>query len=148
MAKNLCVWGGVVLSLMLLAACSTPRKAPPVVAQAVVQNPGQKAITVSGDKAGASIVLDRAQELVVRLALDPVTGLEWSLVDLKPGVLTLLSSKFERPLRNTNGEEAPGIVVWRFLPEASGNVELKFDLRRPRNVAPAVQTLTYTVTVK
>jgi hypothetical protein len=39
-------------------------------------------------------------------------------------------------------------MVFVLKPVAAGNVTLKFDLRRPRNLEPATQTVTYAVTVK
>ena len=136
------------LSFTLLAACSTAEKVKPPVVQSVVQSPGQKSIAVSGDQSGASIVLESAQELVVSLSIGATAGREWTLVDLKPGVLAVAGLKFERALRNTNPDEAEGTTVWRFRPEAAGTVVLRFDLRRPRSLLPAVQTVTYSVTVK
>ena len=135
------------LPLVLLAACSTADKAKPVVVQSVVQSPGQRSVSVSAEKSGASIVLERAQELIVILPLDPTTGREWTLVDLRPGVLAMQSSTFARALRNTYDDGAGGTSVWRFTPEAAGSVALKFDLRRPRSLDPAVRTVTYTVTI-
>ena len=131
-----------------LAACSTPEKpqAPPPVP--AVASPGQRLVTVSDANAGAAVTLESAQELVVRLPTAGAGALEWSLVDLKPGVLAVQSSKFERALRNTNTEEAAGATVWHFRPQAAGVVTLKFELRRPHTLQLPMQTVAYDVTVK
>ena len=145
-----CRWAPLLMSVLaaaLLAACASAEKTKPAPVPSVVQGTGQ-ALTVSSDNSGAGIVLEPAQELVVRLPVAANAGYEWSLVDLKPGVLALRSTKFERALRSTNAEEASGTMVWRFAPEATGSVALRFDLRRPRSLLPAVQTVSYAVTVK
>ena len=146
MTLTLRTWSGLTLAAALLAACATPEKpkAPPPPVAAV----GQRLVAVSDANAGAAVTLESAQELVVRLPTEGAAGLEWMLVDPKPGVLTLLSSKFERALRNTNVEEAAGATVWHFRPQAAGSVALKFELRRPRSLQPPTQTVGYDVTVK
>lgn len=136
------------IALALLAACSTPDKPKPPPVQPVLQSPGHKSITVSGDNAGAAIVLERAQDLFVHLDIPTTSGLEWNVIELNPGVLTVLGSKFERALRNTNVEEAAGATVFHIRAEAPGSVALKFELRRPRSLTAAVQSITYDVTVK
>jgi predicted secreted protein len=139
---------GLSLSVALLVACSTAEKVKPVVGPSVVQSPGQKSITVSDAQSGASIVLERGQALIVRLPIRGAAGREWTLVDLKPGVLAVPSSRFERALRDSNPEEADGATVWHFSPDAAGTVAVRFDLRRPHSLQPAEQTVTYAVTVK
>ena len=148
MPPTLRTWSGLTLVAMLLAACasSDKPKAPPP--PATVASPGQRVVTVSDANAGAGVTLESAQELVVRLPTGAATGLEWSLVDLKPGVLAVQSTRFERALRNTNVEEAAGATVWHFRPQASGAVTLSFELRRPHSLQPPSQTVSYAVTVK
>jgi predicted secreted protein len=148
MTLTLRTWSGLTLVAALLAACATPEKPkapPPPPPVAAV---GQRMVLVSDANAGAAVALESTQELIVRLPTEGAAGLEWTLVDLKPGVLTLLSSKFERALRNTNVEEAAGATVWHFRPQATGSVALKFELRRPRSLQPPTQTVGYDVTVK
>ncbi len=154
MIPTLRTWSGLTLALALaftvavLVACAAPEKPPAPPPVAPVAGSGQRLITVSDANAGAAVTLEPAQELVVRLPIEGAGGLEWSLVDLKPGVLTVLSSKFERALRNTNVEEAAGASVWHFRPQAAGALTLKFDLRRPHSLQAPVQTVVYDVTVK
>ena len=139
----------------LLAGCSMlglskPPEPKPAAAPApvLIQGAGQKSNTVGDDKSGAAVVLEPAQELVVRLPLIATTGREWSLVDLTPGVLAVRSASFERAPRDVDSSEATGSSIWHFRAVAAGNVTLRFDLRRPRSLDPAVQTVTYAVTVK
>lgn len=139
----------------LLAGCSMlglskPPEPKPAAAPApvLIQGAGQKSITVGDDKSGAAIALEPAQELVVRLPLLATTGREWSLVDLAPGVLAVQSTSFERAPRDVNFGEAAGSSIWHLRAVAAGTVTLRFDLRRPRSLDPAVQTVTYAVTVK
>ncbi len=152
MTIHLRAWGSLGLSLAvaltLLAACGTADRAKPVVAPSLIQNPEKRSITVSDANDGATILLGPAQELIVSLRLGVLQGREWSLVDMKPGVLKAPAPKFEREGLDVNWNDAEGAMVWRFKPEAAGTVALRFDLRRPRNVAPADRTVTYTVTVK
>jgi hypothetical protein len=136
------------LLLTQLAACSTTDLPKPAVVQPVLQRPGQKSVTVTADNTGSAVVLDPAQELIVELDIPATTNLEWSVVDLKPGVVSVTSSKFERALRNLSAEESGGSTVFHLKAEAAGTVALKFDLRRARSLDPAVQSVTYAVTVK
>ena len=132
---------------LLAAACAMPEKPVPVAPLPVVQSPGKRLVSVSAAQSGAQVTLDKAQVLVVRLPLGVAAGVEWSLVDLKPGVLSVQGAKFERELRSSNDEESSGAMVWHFVPAASGTVTLNFDLRRPRRLDPAVRTVSYIVTV-
>ena len=134
----------------MLVACSTappavPKEPPP---PPVIDKPGAKIVMVTDANNGAGVTLESAQELVVSLPLAPTNGLEWSVVDLAPGVLTPTGSRFERDPRNSNIGEANGMSVFHFKPQAAGRVTLTFDLRRPRSLLPAVQTVVYQVTVK
>jgi len=141
----------LVLAAMLapLAGCTTPEMPKPAVAtQAVIQKPGQKTIRVSSENSGASIVLEPSQQLVVSLALKVGTRLEWSLVDLKPGVLAVQSSRFEWSSRPADFDAGIGVSIWQLKVDAPGSVVLKFDLRRPHSLDPAQETVTYDVTVK
>lgn len=154
MSKSLCPRGASLVTLALaallasLAACSGAAKTKPVVVQPLIQAQGQKSITVADDKSGAAVVLDRDQALIVRLPVTAPFVYEWSLVDLKPGVLLLHSAVFERAALDVNAEESAGAMVWRLRGEAPGSVGLRFELRRPRNVAAAVRVVDFAVTVK
>lgn len=133
----------------LLAACSSAPTAPaPPPPPPQVDKPGAKLVTVTDAQTGANVTLEPAQELVVSLPVLPTNGLEWSVVDLAPGVLTLTSTKFERDLRSANIGEASGTSNFHFRPQAAGKVTLTFDLRRPRSLVPASQSVVYQVTVK
>ena len=135
--------------LLALAACSAANRLPtPVVVQPLVQAPGQKTVTVTGAQAGAEVALEVGQELWVRLPLSPTTGLEWSVVDLPPGVLVLRGSTFERAPRSVGADDAGGTSVYRLHAAAAGTVALKFEARRPRSLGSATQVVGYAVTVR
>ena len=138
------------IALALLVGCSTADKPKPkpVPLQPVIQNPGKAALTVKDTDNGASIVLERSQELIVRLAVAGSSGADWTLVDLKPGVLRVVSGPtFERALRSVADDPSDGSSIWRLHAEAPGNVALNFELRRP-HVLGTARTLSYPVTVK
>ncbi|MEP6876544.1 MAG: protease inhibitor I42 family protein [Burkholderiales bacterium] len=142
-------WSGITLAAALLAACSTtepPKQPPPP--PPVVGSPGHPTVKITEANAGASVTIDRGQTLVVSLPIRVTAGREWSLVDMKPGVLTLLGSSFERSSIFADDSEAGGTMMWRLKPEVAGSVKLSFELRRPRRLEPAVQTIVYDVTVK
>jgi len=140
-------WSGLAKAAALLTACSTPLPKPPP-PPSVVQNAGHRTLVVTDANAGASVVLESAQTLTVRLPIGATSGLEWSLVDLKPGVVSAVGPTFERALRNTNSGEDAGDSVWQFKPEATGAVTLNFALRPTRSLQPAVQTVRYDLTVR
>jgi predicted secreted protein len=139
---------GLVLIAAVLAACAAPEGPKPAPAPSVVQGPGQRTLVVTEANAGASVVLASAQALTVRLPVDATAAFEWSLVDLKPGVLSAAGPKFERAPRNITADDGAGDSVWQFRPEAAGTVSLSFELRRPHSLLPAVQTVRYDVTVR
>jgi hypothetical protein len=152
MTKKMRAWGTLMLwvPLVLVAACSTEEKVKPAPVQKVVQSPGKAVVTVNEFSDGASVVLDANQELRVELpdsAYSVNSNMDWSVADLKPGVLDVLGSKFERA-----GEgymmDAAGTTIWRLKPLAAGRVTLKFELRKLRSLEPPKRTLTYDVTVK
>ena len=136
------------ITLALLVACSTADKPRPLPAQPVIQNPGRAALTVNDADNGAAIVLERSQELIVRLPVRGSSGMDWSLVDLKPGVLRVASGPtFERTLLSVADDPSDGSSIWRLRAEAPGTVALNFELRRP-HVLGTARTLSYPVTVK
>ena len=134
--------------VLCVGACGSGPKVKPVVVPTVVAAPGQPRVTVTNEQAGAGVELGREQELVVRLANGVVFAREWSLVDLAPGVLGAAGPTFERDLRSITSGEASGTSIWRFRPLAAGTVTLRFEYRRPRNVEPATEVVTYAVTVR
>ena len=136
------------LMLVLLCACAAGDKPTPVPVQPVVKAAGNRAVVVTLEQSGAKVELGLGQELVVRLAVEGTDGREWSLVDLAPGVLNATGPKFERDLLGTTTNDASGQAIWHLKPSAAGTVALRFEYRRPRNVAPAVQVATFTVTVR
>jgi predicted secreted protein len=137
----------LLLSSLLIACSSTPDKPKAPVERPVIQRPSKASLTVLDTDAGAKVVLDRTQDLIVRLPLEANSGLDWSAVDLKPDVLTLVSATFERVQKNSS-VESPGTTIMHLKPVAAGSVALNFALRRPHSLQPAVQTVTYDVTVK
>jgi predicted secreted protein len=136
------------MALALLFGCSTTDKPKPVPVQPVIQGPGKAALAVSDTDNGASVVMERSQDLIVRLPVRGSSGRDWSLVDLKPGVLRVVSGPtFERTPLSVADDPSDGRSIWRLRAEAPGNVALNFELRRP-HVLGTTRTLSYPVTVK
>ncbi|HWH82421.1 MAG TPA: hypothetical protein VNU71_09305 [Burkholderiaceae bacterium] len=139
----------------VLAGCSmfgakplfdAPKAAP---APALIERPGKAVVRVDDTDSGARIVLERSQELIVRLPFAAARRGEWSLVDLVPGVVGVVSGPtFERGPRNEAADESEGSAVWHLKALAAGNVTLGFQLRAPRSLDPATRTASYAVTVK
>ncbi len=153
MTNPLRVWGSLALCvpLALLGACASADKPKPVVVQKLIQAPGKSTVTVSNASDGASVVLDASQELHVDLALsgsEVAHNMDWSVTDLKPGVLTPLGSRFERSARDLNPLESEGSAVWRFKALAPGQVRLTFGLRQPYSVGAPLKSVGFDVTVK
>jgi predicted secreted protein len=136
------------VSIALLSSCASSDAPPAAVPQRVIQKPGRSEVNVTDTDNGAKVFVEKAQTLVVDLPLLPIEGREWSLVDMAPGVLSVVSSKFERDNRERDGIASPGDMIIRFKAEAAGNVVLNFALRRPHTLEPATQTVTYAVTVR
>jgi predicted secreted protein len=131
----------------MLGACASGDKTPPVVVQPLVKSAG-KSVTVTNVQSGAAVELGLDQELIVRLATAVTNGQQWSLVDPASGVLVAVGPTFERDLRNNTLDDATGTSVWHLKPVAAGTMALRFELRRPRNVEPAKDVVTYNVKVR
>lgn len=145
----------LMLAPLVLAGCSlfglpaaTAESKPPVARAELIRDAGKKVLVVGTDDNGARIELAREQSLTVRLANPSASLLEWSLVDGPGSTLTAQGPKFERDPRSAAAGEAQGHTVWLMRPTAPGTVTLRFEFRRPRNTAPAVQVVTYSVTVQ
>lgn len=136
------------VALTVLAACGTADKTKPAPVPSLIQSPEKRSITVTDQNDAATILLGPTQELIVSLHLGVLKGREWSLVDMKPGVLAAPAPRFEREGLDANWNDAEGAMVWRFKPQAAGTVALRFELRRPRDLTPAERTVSFTVTVK
>lgn len=153
MTKTLRVWRGLALCLplALIAACASGDKAKPAPTPSVIQAPGKTHVTVSDANDAAGVVLEPVQELRVELSLsayEVANNMDWSVTELKPGVLTALGARFERTGRDTNPTESDGATVWRLKPQALGRVTLVFGLRRAYSVGAPVRSVSFDVTVK
>ena len=138
-------WRTLVLAAavsMTLAACATPEE------RARKVDTGSHVVTLTNGSVG-SVELRRDQELRVRLATDVTDGREWALAEMAPGVLVQDGGRaFEREGLVSNIGQAAGVEVFRFRPLAAGTTTLKFDFRRPRDLQPAAQSVSFTVSVK
>jgi predicted secreted protein len=131
-----------VLIAALLAACATPEER-----ERRVDTSG-RIVTLTLGSAN-SIELRQDQELQVRLATKATTGHVWSLVEMTSGVLAQQgTSSFERESLVSNIGQAAGFEVFRFKPVAAGATTLKFELRRPRDLDPAIQLASFAVSVR
>ena len=153
MTTNPRVWCSLALCvpLALLGACASPDTPKPAAVHGAIAAPGKAKLTVSDADDGASVVVEAAQELRVDLpntALGVAGNYEWSVVELKPGVLDVIGSRFERSPRDDNPTESAGITVWRLKPHAPGRVALKFELRRAYSRGAPQQAVSFDVTVK
>lgn len=137
----------------LLGACaSTDDKARPAPPQVVIQAPGKSTVVVVAERdAGASVVVETAQELRIDLpasAWSVANNFEWSVEASKPGVLSVLGTRFERGALDNNPSESGGTTIWRIKPQSPGQTRLTFVLRQPRSLAPPVQTVAFEVQVR
>ncbi len=154
MNHNLRLWGtfALCLPLALLGACASADKLPkPVVVRSVIQAPGKAHLTLSNADDGASVVLDAGQELRVELSFsryEVANNMDWSVAELKPDVLTVLSSRFERATRDVKTPEFEGVTVVRLKPQAPGQVRLTFGLRAPYSMGAPFKSVSFDVTVK
>lgn len=154
--RTLCPALLLVVLPFLLTGCSIfGKSASPfddkAVARAPAQTisyPGRKLILVGLDQAGARIELGLDQQLQVRLLTKVALAPEWSLVGHAGGVVEVQGPKFEPDSRGSISGEVEGDTVWTVRPTAAGMVTLRFEYRRPRSTAPAVQVVTFDVAVR
>lgn len=142
--------GLLIAACTLLGACAGADKLPkPAAAPALIQNPGKARVTVDDADSGASVVLERAQELIVRLPIRVADSAEWAPVDQRPDVLAVVSGpRFEHTPGDAVSGDPNRLTVWTLRAVAPGNVTLDFALRRPHSLEPALRSARYVVTVK
>jgi len=125
-----------------VVACTTPEERERRI------DTGGRVVTLTLGSA-RSVELRQDQFLQVRLATKATTGHVWSLVEMAPGVLAQQGpSNFEREGLTSNIGQAAGYEVFRFRPVAAGATTLKFELRRPRDLDPAIELSSFAVSVK
>jgi predicted secreted protein len=125
-----------------VAACTTPEERERRI------DTGGHVVTLTLGSA-RSVELRQDQLLQLRLATQGTTGHVWSLVEVTPGVLAQQGpSNFERESLTSNIGQAAGFEVFRFRPMAAGAATLKFELRRPRDLDPAIELASFAVSVK
>jgi predicted secreted protein len=130
------------LLALALAACATPEER-----ERRIDTGGHLVKLTLGS--ASSVELRQDQELQVRLATRGTTGHVWTLVEMTPGALVQQgAATFERESLVSNIGQAAGFEVFRFKPAASGATTLKFELRRPRDLDPAIQLVSFAVSVK
>jgi hypothetical protein len=135
--------------MLELQGCSSsePLKGPPV--PTVLQGLGKKAITVTAAETGSAVVLDSTQELIVRLEVEAQSVGDWRLANLDPALFKVVGPTYEHISRGMKGEDVYTTVsIWRFVPSSSGTMTLNFELRRLHSLGPALETVSFTVTVK
>lgn len=99
---------------------------------------------------GKDILLDRGDELVVRLVSNRTTGYSWALVMRGSG---LLEQKGEVAYETARSDRrivgCGGVEVWKFRTVKAGSVRLQFSYRRPweKDVPPA-KTVGWPVTIR
>lgn len=134
--------GAVAATALIIVGCATPEER-----ERRIDTGGHVVKLTLGS--APSVELRQDQELQVRLATKGTTGHVWSLVEVASGVLAQQGpSAFERESLVSNDAQAAGFEVFRFKPVAAGATNLKFELRRPRDLAPAIQLASFTVSVK
>jgi predicted secreted protein len=132
----------VAATAMIAAGCATPEER-----ERRIDTGGHVVRLTLGSAPGVEMRQD--QELQVRLATKGTSGHVWSLVEMAPGVLAQQGpSAFERESLVSNVGQAAGFEVFRFKPVAAGATSLKFEFRRPRDLDPAIQLASFTVSVK
>lgn len=99
---------------------------------------------------GKDILLDRGDELVIRLLSNRTTGYSWSLVMTGSGVLEQegeAAYEAQRSDRRLMG--AGGVEIWKFRAVKAGSITLKFNYRRPwEKDVPPVKSLSWPVTIR
>jgi len=99
---------------------------------------------------GKDILLDRGDELVIRLLSNRTTGYSWSLVMTGSGVLEQegeAAYETQRSDRRVMG--AGGVEIWKFRAVKTGLITLKFNYRRPwEKDVPPVKSLSWPVTIR
>jgi len=99
---------------------------------------------------GKDILLDRGDELVVRLPSNRTTGYSWSLEMTGSGRLEQQGEAlYETPRSDRRMMGAGGVEIWKFRALKAGQVSLKFNYRRPwEKDVPPVKTVSWPVTIR
>ena len=141
----------LLLSLPLAGLCGCSMFEPkPVTAPAatVIVQPGKATLQLTEAGTGSRVVLERAQTLVVSLAVAGNQSPDWVIVGLPDGFVVAAGPRFERTGPRPNADDAAGSTVWHLRAGTSGEFTLRFELRRPRSTLPPLQIVSYTVQVQ
>jgi Predicted secreted protein len=108
------------------------------------------AVTLTESDAGRTIDVTRGDRIVIQLRGNRTTGYTWTLAAGDPDVLTSLGEPTYTPdAASADTVGAGGVETWSFRASRNGQVELRFDYRRPwEHDVPATRTVLYTLNVK
>ena len=107
-------------------------------------------VTVTPEQTGQTIALTLGQQLEVRLPINPVSGFDWQRDGPESGVLTAIGRPgFKRERLDRNDFENAGFDIWQFKPVAAGQEKLRFEYRRPGQLASEPpEAVWFSVTVR
>mgnify|MGYP006278020313 CR=1 FL=1 len=137
--KGCALIGGLSL-VSLLAGCGP-----------LIDQPGTAVVWVEARDAGATVDLERGQQLQVSLDSNRTTGYQWLLIDQTGGILQGLA---DDPVYEEHPNDAGllgrgGTERWTFRPVRPGEGLLRFEYRRPwENGREAIQSAVFKIRVK
>lgn len=126
---------------VLLAACGQQQEppaapvtsSPPAAApsssaeQAPAAQPRAATVTITDADDGRAVALQRGQVVELRLKADRAAGFTWIPVQ---NVLPVMNTDGV-PLYESEGDDAAGTEIWRFVALEPGHAHLVFEYRRP-----------------
>lgn len=149
------------LAAVLLAACGQQQEPTPPAAPAASAPPAAQAADSDADKArpapagqpgaaatvtltdaddGRAVALQRGQGVEMRLSADRSAGYTWIPVQNPLPVLGTDGA----PLYDSQGEQAAGTEIWRFIALEPGHAHVVFEYRRPlEKGAPPQKSITF-----
>ena len=117
----------------------------------LIDEPGQSMIQITEKDAGATVDLERNQQLWVRLEGNRTTGFQWLLVDQTGDLLEIVG---EAPRYETDSNPLAMLGVggtenWTFRTLKSGSGLIRFEYRRPwENGRGDIRSVVFNIKVK
>jgi predicted secreted protein len=108
------------------------------------------AVTLTESDAGRTIDVSRGDRIVIQLRGNRTTGYTWTLAAGAPDVLTSLGEPAYTPdAARADTVGAGGVETWSFRASRNGQVDLRFEYRRPwEHDVPATRSVLYRLNVK
>ena len=138
----------IVAGVLLFVAVLLPAATPQAGNSAGATKGGSPSVTVTDHDNGKDIDLPSNQTLIVKLASNPSTGYNWTVLG-DPGPLKLQKTSYRKNSKSAQVVGAPGVQTFQFSAGSAGIANLNLAYRRSWEYnTPPVKTFSLRVNVR